>query len=76
MIRIAARFGDRVDNAASRATVLCGVVRGVYLELLHGGLRDGVRGARTTALFRVESLVVIGSIHLAVVEEKADATEA
>src|SRR6266404_5857716 len=59
---VRAGFGDGVDHSPGGAAVFRGIVRSVYLKLLHGRLGDGVPDARAAALFGKERLVVVAAV--------------
>src|ERR1700751_2446954 len=76
MQMIGAASGDRVHDTAGRAAVFGGVVRGVDLELAHGGLARKIGSTRAAALLGEEGLVVVRAVERVVVEQHADAAKA
>ena len=72
---VRAGFGDGVDHSPGGAAVFRGIVRSVYLKLLHGRLGDGVPDARATTLFGKERLVVVAAVYSRVVEKRTHASE-
>ncbi len=73
---VGAALGHRGDNSTGSAAVFGGVNPGVDGELADGAGRGGVGFAGTPALFRIKIIVIIGTVDLNIVENRADAANA